>query len=234
MNNFKTRDVGAVLRKNSFPGSGIIAGLSKNGKHAVVAYFIMGRCEDCRNRVFNDFGDRLMVYPFDASAISDPSKVIYTPMRKTGKRLVIASSRHGDDICAALESGGCYEGAANKVSFAQDANFTPRISALIDTEDNYKYKLSIAKSSDAEGTGCDHVTYSYTPTPGVGHLITAQNGELAFCGDPQRVTVLNSVDSFANKIWENLNADTRVALYVRYISLSSGRTSVRVINRNQK
>ena len=124
MNNFKTRDVGAVLRKNSFPGSGIIACLSKNGKHAVVAYFIMGRCEDCRNRVFNDFGDRLMVYPFDASAISDPSKVIYTPMRKTGKRLVIASSRHGDDICAALESGGCYEGAANKVSFAQDANFT--------------------------------------------------------------------------------------------------------------
>ena len=234
MNNFKTKDVGAVLRKNSYPSSGIIAGLSKNGKHAVLAYFIMARNDDGRNRVFNDFDDRLMVYPFDASRVSDPSKVIYTPMRKSGRRIVVASGRHGDDISAAMEAGGCFEGAANNVSFAEDVNFTPRLSALLDTEETFGYKLSIARASDADGNGCDHVTYSYAPTAGVGHLVTSLNGDAAFVGDPQRVTVLNSIDSFANKIWENLDADNRVALYVRYISLASGRASVRVINRNQK
>ncbi len=234
MNNFKTRDVGAVLRKNSFPGQGIVVGLSKNGKHAVMAYFILGKNEDSRNRVFNDFDDRVMVYPFDASRIGDPSKVIYTPMRKLGRRILVASSRHGEEIAEALENGGCYEDAFNKVSFAEDALFTPRIGALLDTTDGYCYKLSIAQSSDADGNGCDHATYSYAPTAGVGHIITALNGDAAFSGNPQRVTVLNSIDAFANKIWENLDAETRTSLYVRYISLASGRVSVRVINRNQK
>lgn len=234
MNNFKTKDVGAALRKNSYPSCGIIAGLSKNGKHAVLAYFIMARNEEGQNRVFNAFDDRLMVYPFDASRVSDPSKVIYTPMRRCGKRIVVASGRHGDDISAAMEGGCCFEGAANKVSFALDANFTPHLSALLDTEETFGYKLSIARASDANGEGCDHVTYSYAPTAGVGHLITALNGDSAFVGDPQRVTMLNSIDSFSNKIWENLDAEKRVALYVRYISLSSGRASVRVINRSRK
>lgn len=234
MNNFKTRDVGAVLRKNRFPGQGIIAGLSKNGKHAVVAYFTLGLSEDSQNRVFNDFDDRVMVYPFDASRVSDPSSVIYTPVRKLGRRIVVASGNHGDGICAALESDGCYEGAVGSVSFAEDADLTPRISALLDTAEEYNYKLSIARSSDALGNGCDHVTFSYAPTAGVGHLITAFCGDDAFSGDPQRVTVLNSIDAFANKIWENLNPETRISLYVRYISLSSGRSSVRVMNRNRK
>lgn len=234
MNNFKTRDVGAALRKNKYPACGIVAGLTKNGKHAVVAYFLSADTEEGRNRVFNDFDDRLMVYPFDASSVSDPSKLIFTPMRKVGKRIIVASDRHGEDIASAIEGGGCFDCAADKVSFAEDAGFTPRISALIDTSEGFGYKLSIARAADADGNGCDHVTYSYAPSAGVGHLITALNGESAFSGEPQRVTVLNSIDAFACKIWESLNADSRVALYVRYISLASGRASVRVLNRNQK
>lgn len=234
MNNFKTRDVGAALRKNSFPGQGIVAGLSKNGKHAVMAYFTLGLSEDSRNRVFNDFDDRVMVYPFDASKVSDPSRVIYTPVHKLGRRIVVASSGHGDDICAALDNGGCYDCAVGGVSFAEDAGLTPRISALIDTSEAYNYKLSIARASDGIGNGCDHVTFSYAPTAGVGHLITALCGDAAFSGEPQRVTILNSIDAFSNKIWENLNPDTRISLYVRYISLASGRSSVRVMNSNQK
>ncbi len=237
MNIFKTYDVGLLLRRNSYPGRGIIVGKSKNGKYAVAAYFIMGRSENSRNRVFDDFGDRVMIYPFDASKVKDPSLIIYSPVKKLGKQLIVTNGDQTDTICEYLNAGKTFEEALETREFEPDApNYTPRVSALLDFNDGYKYKMSILKSADAAGSGCNRFTYSYTPVDGVGHFIHTYkcdgNPIPSFSGEPERVTILNSIDAFTRKIWDNLNADNKVSLYVRYISLSSGRVTTRVVNKN--
>lgn len=237
MNIYKTRDIGSLLRKNSYPGRGIIAGKSKNGKYAVTAYFIMGRSENSRNRVFDDFGDKLMIYPFDASKVKDPSLIIYSPVRKLGKQLIITNGDQTDTINDYLKAGKTFEEALETREFEPDRpNLTPRVSALLDFNDGYKYKMSILRSADEAGTGCCRFTYSYAPVDGVGHFIHTYkcdgNPIPSFTGEPERVTILNSIDAFTKKIWDNLNADNKVSLYVRYVSLSSGRATTRVINKN--
>lgn len=239
MNIFKTADVGSLLRKNSYPGRGIIVGKSKNGKYAVAAYFIMGRSENSRNRVFDDFGDKVMIYPFDASRVKDPSLIIYSPVKKLGKRVIVTNGDQTDTIYDFLSAGKSFEQALDTRTFEPDApNHTPRISALLDFEEGFTYKMNIIKSADAEGTGRNSATYSYTPVDGVGHMIHTYRGDgeplPSFTGEPARVTVLNSIDAFTNKIWENLNPENKISLYVRYVSLSSGRVSSRVINKNER
>lgn len=239
MNIFKTHDIGSILRRNSYPGRGIIAGLSKNGKYAVTAYFIMGRSENSRNRVFDDFGDKVMIYPFDASKVKDPTLIIYAPVRKLGKQLIVTNGDQTDTIYDYLKSGKSFEEALDSREFEPDKpNFTPRVSALLDFNDGYKYKMSILKSSDAEGSGCCRFTYSFAPVVGVGHFIHTYkcdgNPIPSFTGEPERVTILNSIDAFTKKIWDNLNADNKVSLYVRYVSLSSGRATTRVVNKNKR
>ena len=237
MNIFKTYDIGALLRKNSYPGRGIIVGKSKNGKYAVTAYFIMGRSENSRNRVFDDFGDKVMIYPFDASKVEDPSLIIYAPVRKLGKQLIVTNGDQTDTIYDGLKAGKSFEEALESRCFEPDApNFTPRISALLDFNDGFSYKMNILKSADAEGSGCNRFTYSYAPVDGVGHFLHTYkcdgNPLPSFTGEPERVNILNSIDAFANKIWSNLNEDNKISLYVRYVSLASGRATVRVINKN--
>ncbi len=237
MNIYKTRDVGSLLRKNSYPGRGIIVGKSKNGKYAVTAYFIMGRSENSRNRVFDDFGDKLMIYPFDASKVKDPSLIIYSPVRKLGKQLIVTNGDQTDTIYDYLKAGKTFEEALETREFEPDRpNLTPRVSALLDFNGGYKYKMSILRSADETGTGCCRFTYSYAPVDGVGHFIHTYkcdgNPIPSFTGEPERVTILNSIDAFTNKIWDNLSADNKVSLYVRYVSLSSGRATTRVINKN--
>lgn len=237
MNIFKTYDIGALLRKNSYPGRGIIVGKSKNGKYAVTAYFIMGRSENSRNRVFDDFGDKVMIYPFDASKVEDPSLIIYAPVRKLGKQLIVTNGDQTDTIYDGLKEGKSFEEALESRCFEPDApNYTPRISALLDFNDGFSYKMNILKSADAEGSGCNRFTYSYAPVDGVGHFLHTYkcdgNPLPSFTGEPERVNILNSIDAFANKIWSNLNEDNKISLYVRYVSLASGRATVRVINKN--
>jgi len=237
MNIFKTYDIGALLRKNSYPGRGIIVGKSKNGKYAVTAYFIMGRSENSRNRVFDDFGDKVMIYPFDASKVEDPSLIIYAPVRKLGKQLIVTNGDQTDTIYDGLKEGKSFEEALETRCFEPDApNYTPRISALLDFNDGFSYKMNILKSADAEGSGCNRFTYSYAPVDGVGHFLHTYkcdgNPLPSFTGEPERVNILNSIDAFANKIWSNLNEDNKISLYVRYVSLASGRATVRVINKN--
>ena len=239
MNNYKTRDVGSVLRKNSYPGRGIIVGQSKNGKYAVTAYFIMGRSENSRNRVFDDFGDKVMIYPFDASKVKDPSLIIYSPVRKIGKKLIVTNGDQTDTIYNFLEEGKTFEEALETRCFEPDEpNYTPRISALLDFEDGFKYKMSILKSADEKGSACNRFTYSFAPVSGVGHFIHTYNRDgdplPCFSGDPERVTILNSIDAFTTKLWANLNEENKISLYVRYTSLASGRSTVRVINKNKK
>lgn len=238
MNIYKTYDIGSLLRRNSYPGRGIIAGKSKNGKYAVAAYFIMGRSENSRNRVFDDFGDRVMIYPFDASRVKDPSLIIYSPVKKVGKKLVVTNGDQTDTVCSYLEAGKSFEEALATRTFEPDApNFTPRISALLDFENGFSYKMNIIKSSDAAGNGRNSATYDFTPVDGVGHFIHTYNRDgdplPSFTGEPERVNILNSIDAFTRKIWDNLNPENKVSLYVRYISLSSGRVSSRVMNKNQ-
>ncbi len=237
MNVYKTRDIGALLRKNSYPGRGIIVGKSKNGRHAVVAYFIMGRSENSRNRVFDDFGDHVMIYPFEAAKLSDPSLVIYTPVKKLGRRLIVTNGDQTDTIYEYLKAGKSFEEALQTREFEPDKpNFTPRISALLDFEEGYGYKLSILKSADESGSGCNRYTFSYVPQAGVGHFIHTYKADgsplPSFVGEPERVTILNSIDAFTKKIWDNLNPDNKVSLYVRYVSLTSGRATTRVVNKN--
>lgn len=237
MNIFKTSDIGSLLRKNSYPGRGIIVGKSKNGKYAVTAYFIMGRSENSRNRVFDDFGDRVMIYPFDASKVKDPSLIIYSPVKKLGKQLIVSNGDQTDTIFNFLKAGKSFDDALATRTFEPDTpNHTPRISALLDFEDGYRYKMNILKSADAAGSGCNSATYLFTPVDGVGHMIHTYKCDgsplPSYTGDPARVTILNSIDAFTNKIWANLNEENKVSLYVRYISLSSGRVSSRVVNKN--
>ena len=239
MNNYKTRDVGSVLRKNSYPGRGIIVGQSKNGKYAVTAYFIMGRSENSRNRVFDDFGDKVMIYPHDASKVKDPSLIIYSPVRKLGKKLIVTNGDQTDTIYNYLEEGKTFEEALETRCFEPDEpNFTPRISAMLDFEDGFRYKMSILKSADEKGSACNRFTYNYAPVSGVGHFIHTYNRDgdplPSFTGEPERVTILNSIDAFTTKIWANLNEENKISLYVRYTSLASGRSTVRVINKNKK
>ena len=239
MNVYKTYDIGALLRRNSYPGRGIIAGMSKNGKYAVTAYFIMGRSENSRNRVFNDFGDEVMIHPFDASKVADPSLIIYSPVKKVGKKLVVTNGNQTDTIVDFLNDGKTFEEALETREFEPDMpNFTPRISAMLDFENGYKYKMSILKSADEKGSACNRYTYTYTPVAGLGHFIHTYNKDgnpiPTFTGEPERINILNSIDSFTRKIWENLNEDNKISLYVRYTSLASGRTTVRMINKNVK
>ena len=163
MNVYKTYDIGALLRRNTYPGRGIITGLSKNGKYAVTAYFIMGRSENSRNRVFNDFGDEVMIHPFDASKVEDPSLIIYSPVKKCGKKLIVTNGNQTDTIYDYLNDGKTFGEALESREFEPDKpNFTPRISALLDFTDGYKYMMSILKSADPEGSACNRFTYSYT------------------------------------------------------------------------
>ena len=197
----------------------------------------MGRSENSRNRVFDDFGDKVMIYPFDASKVEDPSLIIYAPVRKLGKQLIVTNGDQTDTIYDGLKAGKSFEEALESRCFEPDApNFTPRNSALLDFNDGFSYKMNILKSADAEGSGCNRFTYSYAPVDGVGHFLHTYkcdgNPLPSFTGEPERVNILNSIDAFANKIWSNLNEDNKISLYVRYVSLASGRATVRVINKN--
>ena len=200
MNIFKTYDIGALLRKNSYPGRGIIVGKSKNGKYAVTAYFIMGRSENSRNRVFDDFGDKVMIYPFDASKVEDPSLIIYAPVRNLGKQLIVTNGDQTDTIYDGLKAGKSFEEALESRCFEPDApNYTPRISALLDFNDGFSYKMNILKSADAEGSGCNRFTYSYAPVDGVGHFLHTYkcdgNPLPSFNGEPERINILNSIEN---------------------------------------
>ena len=239
MNIYKSYDIGSLLRKNEYPGRGIIVGQSRNGKYAVTAYFIMGRSENSRNRVFNDFGDEVMIHPFDASKVEDPSLIIYSPVKKAGKRLIVTNGDQTETVYQGLLAGKSFEEALMSREFEPDApNFTPRISAMLDFTDGYSYKMSILKSADEKGSACNRYTYAYEPVDGLGHFIHTYkcNGNPipTFQGEPVRVNILNNIDAFTNKILNSLNPDNNNSLFVRYTSLASGRTNTRIINKYTK
>ena len=231
-------DLGALLVGNPYPGRGIVLGVSPDGKWAVTAYFIMGRSVNSRNRVFENTEDGIRTKAFDESAMTDPSLIIYHPVRKVGKDLVVTNGDQTDTIRDFLLEGQTFEAALRTREFEPDGpNWTPRISGLQSSDGSCK--LSILKSADISGKYCIRETFEYPPVPGVGRFIHTYQGDgeplPSFSGEPEEVGIGNDIDAFGNMLWENLNSDNKVSLYVRYTRIdSNGEFESRIYNKNQE
>ena len=225
------------LRSNTYPGRGIVLGSSEDGKKAVIAYFLMGRSENSRNRVFCAQGDDLMIFPFDEGKVKDPSLIIYAPVRTEGLQTIVTNGDQTDTILHHLRQGGSFQTALNTRSFEPDApNLTPRISGLLHLgEGDFTYELSILKSADAAGSACNRYYYRYAALPGLGHLIHTyeENGNPlpTFQGEPRRMDIPADIDAFTDALWTGLNAENRISLYVRYTDPLTGRYESRLVNK---
>lgn len=223
------------LRGNRYPGRGIILGCGPNGR-AVLAYFIMGRSAGSRARAFRREKDDVVIRLLDQSGVKDPSLILYAPLRMCGRHIVVANGDQTDAICTSLKGGKGFEEALRTMEYEPDApHFTPRISGMISLpESGFSYRLSILKASGA-GRRCQRQFFEYEPIPGMGHLIHTYAGDGAvlpsFAGEPLTVNVPSSIDAFTNGLWEALDEENRVALYVRYTPLDGSRYEDRVVNR---
>ena len=240
MNIYKVNEASELLAGNTYPGRGIIIGKTEDGKKAAIAYFIMGRSENSRNRVFKEVGDAVVTEPFDYSKVEDPSLIIYSAIRKYENKLIVTNGDQTDTIYNFVSDCGCFKQALKTREFEPDApNFTPRISGMLTFNDgDFKYQMSILKSADEKGTACNRYFYEYAPLNGLGHFIHTYvcdgNPIPTFQGEPERVRIPNCIDEFTNTIWNNLNEQNKISLYVRYVDLATGSVENRMINKNQK
>ncbi len=237
MNVYEIKTMGERIAGNPYVGRGIVVGKSQDGKKAVTAYFIMGRSENSRNRVFIEKGDDVVIHPFDPSKVEDPSLIIYSPIRKADKKLIVTNGNQTDTIYNYMIMGKTMTQALEMRGFEPDApNFTPRISAVMDFTNGYKYEMSILKSADAEGSACSRFTFSYPALAGVGHFIhtyvTDGNPLPTFQGEPERVSIPNDIDELVSDIWSNLDETNKISMYVRYIDLETMEVENRLINKN--
>ena len=238
MDIYKKNDIEVLINGNPYVGRGIIAGLSENGKYAVSAYFIMGRSENSRNRIFTKKNGEIFTEPFDASKVVDPSLIIYAALRKYENKLIFTNGDQTDTIYEGVKCGATFSGALATREFEPDKpNFTPRISCMMTLTDPLTYEMSILKSEDEFGTDCCRFTFSYKAQPGLGHFIhtyvTDGNPIPTFQGEPERVAVPNDIDEFTGKIWRGLDENNKISLYVRYTDLISGEETDRLINKNK-
>ena len=235
---YDINNIGMLIKDNSYVGRGIVAGKSKNGKYAVTAYFIMGRSENSRNRIFVENGEEVTIYPFDASKVEDPSLIIYSPIRKINNKLIVTNGDQTDTIWEYLARGESWEAALRTRMFEDDGpNWTPRISGLLAADGSYK--MSILKSADAEGSACARFYYEYPAIAGLGHFIHTYvcDGNPViptFQGEPERVAICDGIDEMADLLWENLNADNKISLFIRYTNLETGAYEQRIINKHQQ
>lgn len=237
MNVYKTYDIGELVNGNPYVGRGIVIGKTQNGKKAAVAYFIMGRSDNSRNRVFVENGDEVIIHPFDASKVEDPSLIIYSPIRKIDDKLIVTNGDQTDTIFDFISQGKTFEQALETREFEPDPpNWTPRISGMLTFGEKLTYKMSILKSADEQGSECSRYTFSYNALDGIGHFIhtyiTDGNPIPTFMGEPERVSIPDDIDELTDKIWSNLNEQNKISIYVRYIDLETGETVNRMINKN--
>ena len=237
MNVYETKTMKAAVKGNSYVGRGIVLGKSKDGKKAVSAYFIMGRSENSRNRIFLNEEENVMIKPFDESKVEDPSLIIYYPMRKHENKLIVTNGDQTDTIYEFLKEGKSFEEALDTRCFEPDGpNWTPRISGMFTFGEKLTYKMSILKSADAEGSACNRYYFNYDALCGLGHFIHTyvQDGNPipTFQGEPERVEIPDDIDAFTKEIWDNLDENNKISLYVRYIDLETGAAENRMINKN--
>ena len=227
------------LQGNSYPGRGIIIGKSADGTKAVTAYFIMGRSENSRNRVFVEEGEGIRTQAFDPSKMVDPSLIIYAPVRVLGDTTIVTNGDQTDTVYDQMLAGKTFEESLRIREFEPDApNYTPRISGIIERKDGYQYALSILKSADGNPDSCHRYTYAYEkPVPGEGHFIHTYmhdgNPLPSFEGEPKLIAIPDDMDAFADSLWNSLNADNKVSLFVRYIDIATGTYETKIINKNQ-
>ncbi len=232
-------DLSAVLSENSYPGRGIVLGRSEDGRYAVAAYFIMGRSVNSRNRVFVEDGAGIRTQAFDPAKLSDPSLVIYTPVRVLGNKTIVTNGDQTDTIYQLMDSQQTFEQSLRTRRFEPDApHYTPRISGIMHIENGgYNFALSILKSDGGDPDSCDRFTFAYeNPKAGEGRFIHTYMGDgdplPSFEGEPERVRVGGGIDDFANMVWASLDEENKVSLFVRYIDISDGSYESRIINKN--
>ena len=222
----------------SYPGRGIVIGKSKNGKYAVTAYFIMGRSENSRNRVFVEDGEGIRTQAFDPAKLSDPSLIIYAPVRVLGNKTIVTNGDQTDTIYELMDKQQTFEQSLRTREYEDDApNYTPRISGIMHVESgSSNYAMSILKSADGDPSCCERFTFAYTnPVDGVGHFIHTYMGDgsplPSFEGEPLRFACPRTIGDFAHGLWQNLNPDNKVSLFARVIDLDSGETGDMIFNK---
>ena len=235
----KPVDIKQDLAGNIYPGRGIVIGQSADGKSAVIAYFIMGRSENSRNRVFVEDGEGIRTQAFDPAKLSDPSLVIYAPVRVLGEATIVTNGDQTDTIYDFMKEGKTFEDALRTRTFEPDGpNYTPRISGIVERgEGSFTYKLSILKSTDGDPEMAQRFFFEYEPKAGLGHFIHTYkcdgNPIPSYEGEPTPVELEGDIDQFTAALWENLNGDNKVSLFVRTIDLTTGKTDTRIVNKNQ-
>ena len=239
MDIYKISTATELIKGNPYVGRGIVIGRSKDGKKAVFAYFIMGRSANSRNRIFVERDDAVYTEPYDASKVQDPSLIIYAAVRNYRNFVIVTNGNQTDSIYEELQEGKHFGSALKRRTFEPDApNFTPRISGLLKLRDGkFTYKLSILKSIDAEGSECVRYLFNYPSKPGLGHFIhtyvTDGNPIPSFQGEPERMAIPDSIDDFTNELWDALDPDNKISIYVRYIDIDTKETETRLINKNK-
>lgn len=228
------------LQGNPYPGRGIVLGKSPNGRYAVTAYFIMGRSENSRNRIFVEEGQGIRTQAFDASKLSDPSLIIYAPVRVLGNKTIVTNGDQTDTIYELMDKQQTFEQSLRTREFEPDApNYTPRISGIMHIDGGvYNYAMSILKSNNGNPDACNRYTFSYmNPVAGEGHFIHTYMGDgnplPSFEGEPKLVEMMDEIEGFTDMLWVSLNEDNKVSLFVRYIDIATGEAVSKIVNKNQ-
>lgn len=233
------KTINEYLNGNTYPGRGVLIGKSADNAHYVAAYFIMGRSENSRNRVFVTEGEGIRTQAFDPSKLSDPSLIIYAPVRVLGNKTIVTNGDQTDTIYELMDKQQTFEQSLRTREFEPDApNYTPRISGILHIEDgSYNYAMSILKSNNGNPDACNRYTFAYSnPVAGEGHFIHTYkcdgNPLPSFEGEPKLVDIPNDMNEFADTVWNSLNAENKVSLFIRYIDIATGKYETRIINKN--
>ena len=236
----ETRDLSMELKGNSYPGRGIVIGKSADGKFAVTAYFIMGRSENSRNRVFVTEGEGIRTQAFDESKLTDPSLIIYAPVRVLGNKTIVTNGDQTDTIYEGMDKQLTFEQSLRSREFEPDEpNYTPRISGIMHVEaGEYNFAMSILKSNNGDPSSCNRFTYAYSnPKSGEGRFIHTYmndgNPLPSFEGEPKVVEIKGSIDEFTDMVWNSLNEDNKVSLFTRFINIETGEYETRIVNKNK-
>ena len=228
------------LKNNAYPGRGIVIGQSEDGKKAVIAYFIMGRSENSRNRVFVEDGEGIRTQAFDPAKLEDPSLIIYAPVRVLGNKTIVTNGDQTDTIYEGMDHQLTFEQSLRSREFEPDApNYTPRISGVVHIEKGREsYAMSILKSNNGDGSSCLRFTYAYEkPLAGEGHFIHTYmhdgNPLPSFEGEPKRVKIQGDIENFTETLWNSLNEENKVSLFVRFINIADGTCETKIVNKNR-
>jgi len=228
------------LKENAYPGRGIVIGRSADGKKAVTAYFIMGRSSNSRNRIFAEEGEGIRTEAFDPSKLEDPSLIIYAPVRVLDHLTIVTNGDQTDTVYDGMKKGLTFEQSLRSREFEPDGpNYTPRISGILHVEKGqYDYSMSILKSNNGDPGACNRYTYSYeNPIAGEGRFIHTYMHDgsplPSFEGEPKTVGIDGDIDAFTSKVWESLNEENKVSLFVRFIDIETGSYETRIVNKNK-